>query len=257
MATTPRVPRRRDRRSGPSSGHLWERDLAGGRVWRVRRRAAVRRSAARDHAGALPSSPPARHSRSRLAWTSSQATGTRIRELQPEIERVVEENVATPCIGNERLLLVCALANAFRGDEEEVERLESRAERHHMEGYGMVHRCAASPARAPARRPGPGAGPARRRLGPANDVVLRQLARDAARRARGHRRSRPPSSPRRRGGCSEACISSPSPCARSGSYARTGTSWNGPPSASRRSASTGTRLEPESCSRSSRSRSPG
>jgi class 3 adenylate cyclase/tetratricopeptide (TPR) repeat protein len=65
-------------------------------------------------------------------------TWTRVRELQPEIERLVDENAATPCIGNERSLLVCALANALEGKEDEARRLERHAERHHMEGYGMV-----------------------------------------------------------------------------------------------------------------------
>jgi hypothetical protein len=51
---------------------------------------------------------------------------------------MVEENAATPCIGNERLLLVCALAEMLEGDEDEARRLERQSERHHMEGYGMV-----------------------------------------------------------------------------------------------------------------------
>jgi len=65
-------------------------------------------------------------------------TWPRIRQLQAETERMVEENAATPCIGNERLLLVCALAEMLEGDEDEARRLERQSERHHMEGYGMV-----------------------------------------------------------------------------------------------------------------------
>ncbi len=181
---------------------------------------------------------------------------TRIRELQPEIERVVEENASTPCIGNERLLLVCALASAFRGDEAEVERLESRAKRHHMEGYGMV---TGGP-----RSSLPSYAAIWNRWRPCSTTsgFGERRGSTLVRSRRGSTRWGPcgittASSPRRRGSLPEACTSSPSPCARSGSCARTGTSWNGPPSALRRSASTGTRREPESCSRPSRSRSPG
>jgi class 3 adenylate cyclase len=62
----------------------------------------------------------------------------RITELQAEVEQAVAENVATPCVRNERSLLVCALANAYEGDKEEARRLEQEAERHGMEGYGTV-----------------------------------------------------------------------------------------------------------------------
>jgi class 3 adenylate cyclase len=61
-----------------------------------------------------------------------------VRALQAELEQAVEENVATPCVRNERSLLVCALANAYEGDEDEVRRLEEQAERHTMKGYGTV-----------------------------------------------------------------------------------------------------------------------
>jgi class 3 adenylate cyclase len=62
----------------------------------------------------------------------------RIRELQPEIEQAVADNVATPCVRNERLLLVSALARAYEGDASEMRRLEEEASRHRMEGYGTV-----------------------------------------------------------------------------------------------------------------------
>jgi class 3 adenylate cyclase len=62
----------------------------------------------------------------------------RIRELQAEVEQAVADNVATPCVRNERSLLVCALANAYEGDEESTRRLENLAEANAMEGYGTV-----------------------------------------------------------------------------------------------------------------------
>jgi class 3 adenylate cyclase/tetratricopeptide (TPR) repeat protein len=62
----------------------------------------------------------------------------RIKELQPDVERAVADNVATPCVRNERSLLVCALASAYGDDEEEMLRLEAEADRHAMEGYGTV-----------------------------------------------------------------------------------------------------------------------
>jgi hypothetical protein len=62
-----------------------------------------------------------------------------IKELQPEVEQAVADNAATPCVRNERSLLVCALANAHDGgDEAEVRRLEQLAKTHRMEGYGTV-----------------------------------------------------------------------------------------------------------------------
>ena len=62
----------------------------------------------------------------------------RVRALQDEVERTVANNVATPCVRNERSLLVCALANAYEGDEDEMRRLEEEAARHGVEGYGTV-----------------------------------------------------------------------------------------------------------------------
>ena len=58
--------------------------------------------------------------------------------LQQEVEWAVAENVATPCVRNARSLLVCALAHAYLGDEEEAERLERQAEGQAMSGYGTV-----------------------------------------------------------------------------------------------------------------------
>jgi class 3 adenylate cyclase/tetratricopeptide (TPR) repeat protein len=58
--------------------------------------------------------------------------------LQAQVERAVQANTATPCVRNARSLLVCALAHAYLGDEEEAERLERQAEVHAMRGYGTV-----------------------------------------------------------------------------------------------------------------------
>jgi len=58
--------------------------------------------------------------------------------LQQRVEEAVAANIATPCVENERSLLVCALARAYLGDEEEARRLEREAEAHAMTGYGTV-----------------------------------------------------------------------------------------------------------------------
>jgi len=61
-----------------------------------------------------------------------------IRELVPRAERVVADNVATPCTLNARSLLVCALASAHAGDAREARRLEDEADALGMEGYGLT-----------------------------------------------------------------------------------------------------------------------
>ena len=58
--------------------------------------------------------------------------------LQPRVEDAVAANIATPCVLNERALLVCALARAYLGDEEEACRLEREAGAHRMTGYGPL-----------------------------------------------------------------------------------------------------------------------
>ena len=58
--------------------------------------------------------------------------------LQQRVEAAVAANVATPCVRNQRSLLVCALARTYLGDEEEARRLEQEAEAHAMSGYGTV-----------------------------------------------------------------------------------------------------------------------
>ena len=61
-----------------------------------------------------------------------------LRDLTPRVERAVRENLATPCIRNQRTLLVCAVAHRVRGDAAESERLEEHAEALGMEGYDRV-----------------------------------------------------------------------------------------------------------------------
>ncbi|MEO5634688.1 adenylate/guanylate cyclase domain-containing protein [Gaiella sp.] len=58
--------------------------------------------------------------------------------LQQRVEDAVAANVATPCVRNQRSLLVCALARAYLGDDEEARRLERGAEAYAMTGHGTV-----------------------------------------------------------------------------------------------------------------------
>ena len=77
------------------------------------------------------------HSVEGLAMVEQLAGGwERLSELRPVIELAVEENRATPCRGNERSLLLCALAFAHRGDDDTARRLERRADDIGMLGYG-------------------------------------------------------------------------------------------------------------------------
>jgi class 3 adenylate cyclase len=59
-------------------------------------------------------------------------------ELQERVEAAVAANVATPCVRNARSLLVCALAHAYRGEDDEARLLEQEAEGYAMTGYGTV-----------------------------------------------------------------------------------------------------------------------
>ena len=61
-----------------------------------------------------------------------------VSRLQPRVEEAVAANAGTPCVFDQRSLLVCALARAHLGDEEEARRLEHKAEAHAMTGYGTV-----------------------------------------------------------------------------------------------------------------------
>ena len=59
-------------------------------------------------------------------------------ELQPRVEAAVADNTNTPCVRNQRSLLVCAVAQQIKGNEAEARRLEQEAEAHSMTGYGTV-----------------------------------------------------------------------------------------------------------------------
>jgi len=59
-------------------------------------------------------------------------------ELQELIEERVAESVSTPCVMSARSLYVCALANAYLGNDDEARRLERKAEPLAMSGYGTV-----------------------------------------------------------------------------------------------------------------------
>jgi class 3 adenylate cyclase/tetratricopeptide (TPR) repeat protein len=61
-----------------------------------------------------------------------------VRDLTPRVEQTVAENLRTPCVRNERSLLVCAAASRILGDVAESERLEAKAESLGMEGYDLV-----------------------------------------------------------------------------------------------------------------------
>ena len=61
-----------------------------------------------------------------------------VRRLQTRVEDAVTANIATPCVLNERALVVCALACAYLGDEEEARRLEQEAGANRMTGYGPL-----------------------------------------------------------------------------------------------------------------------
>ncbi|MEX0631223.1 MAG: adenylate/guanylate cyclase domain-containing protein [Chloroflexota bacterium] len=60
----------------------------------------------------------------------------RVRELEPRIERAVDDNRDTPCVRNARSLLVCALAETALGDDEAARRFAHRASMLGIEGYG-------------------------------------------------------------------------------------------------------------------------
>ena len=58
--------------------------------------------------------------------------------LTARVRESVAHNLDTPCARNPRSLLVCALANAHRGDEDVACALEQEAEAVWMEGYPLV-----------------------------------------------------------------------------------------------------------------------
>ena len=106
---------------------------------------------------------------------SSSATGTPPADFSRAWKTAVAENVATPCVRNQRSLLVCALARAHLCDDEGARRLEHEAEAHGMTGYGTV---VDTPRVRLALHRGDlcnGRGLARRAGGPAFKLVLSQL----------------------------------------------------------------------------------
>ncbi|MBD0329909.1 MAG: AAA family ATPase [Thermoleophilia bacterium] len=61
-----------------------------------------------------------------------------VRGLSSGAEEAVAANAATPCALNAAVLLDCALAHAFEGDEGEARRLQEAADSLGMEGYVML-----------------------------------------------------------------------------------------------------------------------
>ena len=59
----------------------------------------------------------------------------RIRQIEPRVERAVDENRDTPCVRNARSLLVCALAEAALGDDAAARRFENLASTLGIEGH--------------------------------------------------------------------------------------------------------------------------
>jgi hypothetical protein len=62
----------------------------------------------------------------------------RIRELEPRIELMVADNLATPCIRNARSLLVCAAASEILGDRERSLALEAEADELSVSRLGVA-----------------------------------------------------------------------------------------------------------------------
>src|SRR5205823_967950 len=61
----------------------------------------------------------------------------RIRELTPRAEQAEASNT-TRCLHNRLALLVCALARAYLGDDDEARRLELRSEASGVDHYGRT-----------------------------------------------------------------------------------------------------------------------
>jgi hypothetical protein len=62
----------------------------------------------------------------------------RISALEERIEESVDANLSTPCVKNARSLYLAALARRYRGENEEAQRLEARADEVSLEGYGLT-----------------------------------------------------------------------------------------------------------------------
>ena len=61
-----------------------------------------------------------------------------VREAARRVEHAVAENWDTPCVRNPRSLLVCAIAHAYAGNQEEARRLEELADEHGMQCYATL-----------------------------------------------------------------------------------------------------------------------
>jgi tetratricopeptide (TPR) repeat protein len=61
-----------------------------------------------------------------------------LREMTPRVEAIIEENLETPCVRNQRTLLICAVAARILGDVAESERLRDQGESMAMSGYDIV-----------------------------------------------------------------------------------------------------------------------
>ena len=100
----------------------------------------ARRYAALHDEAARPLSPHHRLHGAALLLLLEEMLGNweQALELQELIEERVTESMATPCVLSARSLYLCALANAYRGNDAETARLEAKAEPLAMSGYGTV-----------------------------------------------------------------------------------------------------------------------
>jgi len=101
---------------------------------------AARTMAARQAAATVPLSPHHRLHGVAVRTELEELSGNweAVRDLTPLIEATVEENLLTPCVRNERSLLVAAVASRVFGDTAESARLEHKAESLGMEGYDFI-----------------------------------------------------------------------------------------------------------------------
>jgi tetratricopeptide (TPR) repeat protein len=61
-----------------------------------------------------------------------------VQALKPRAEQAVAANIATPCVHNVSVLLDCAIAHTYLGDDEEARRLERSADDLGMQGYMIM-----------------------------------------------------------------------------------------------------------------------
>ena len=105
----------------------------------------------------------------RILLESAVADWDTVRGLTPRVESAIEKNLVTPCPANVGLALLCAIAMASLGDEEEAVRLVAKAESIGMVGYARVH--AAKRLRLAIARRDP--GEVRRHVGSIEDAWLK------------------------------------------------------------------------------------